>query len=232
MIWLGFLLMAGQPAPVFDAVTAPDEILATQRGGLRLPNGIDVAMTVQTTTAVDGAVVLETVWTVDAGQPQLAVYTPARGTPVASTAAPGGQGIAAASTSATVTYDRQHGIQVATNGWRPAVTVSGAPGAATPTAGLERVDPGEPVTTDGGVVSASAPGQLSGVQLAGMDIQVTHLNGQAFGSVIQNMGSDRVIDTQTTLSIDLRDAGPDVLGSAFLRVEALAVDALAGRIGS
>ena len=64
------LLLAGQVAPLSDAE------LARQRGGFRLPNGVDVALTVQTQTAVDGAVVLRTVFRADQGAPTLTVFTP------------------------------------------------------------------------------------------------------------------------------------------------------------
>ena len=62
-----------------------------------------------------------------------------------------------------------------------------------------------------------------------MDIRIVHLTGNAIGSAIANMGSDRAIDTQTTLSIDLRNAGPDVLGSTMLRVEDVGIGALTSR---
>ena len=63
----------------FDRDALTDAELARQRGGFRLPNGIDVAMTVQTQSAVDGLVVLKTVFRADQGQPALTVLAPARG---------------------------------------------------------------------------------------------------------------------------------------------------------
>jgi hypothetical protein len=62
-----------------------------------------------------------------------------------------------------------------------------------------------------------------------MDIRIFHLTRNAIGSAITNTGSDRAIDTHTSVSIDLRNAGPDVLGSAMLRVEDVALGALASR---
>ena len=59
-------------------------------------------------------------------------------------------------------------------------------------------------------------------------IRVADIGG-AFGSAILNSGSDRTISTATTVSIDLRNAGPEVLGSALLRIEDVAIGALTTR---
>ena len=82
-----------------------------------------------------------------------------------------------------------------------------------------------PVATDNGTVQQD----MAGVSLQGTDIRIVHLTGSAIGSAIANSGNDRAIDTLTTLSIDLSNAGPDVLGSAMLRVEGVAIDAASMR---
>ncbi|MGJ3626986.1 hypothetical protein AB5I41_08885 [Sphingomonas sp. MMS24-JH45] len=84
--------------------------------------------------------------------------------------------------------------------------------------------------TAAGSVSERTQGALRLVELTGSDIAVTHIAGGAFGAAIANMGSDRTIDTQTSVAIDLSGAGPDVIGSAMLRVQDVATQALAGRL--
>ena len=44
------------PGP-FGVAALPEEVRAQQRGGIRLPSGIDVALSVDTVTAIDGSVV-------------------------------------------------------------------------------------------------------------------------------------------------------------------------------
>ena len=62
------------------------------------------------------------------------------------------------------------------------------------------------------------------MRLEGDGLDITHLVGNALGSIIANTGSDRAIDTATTVGIDINGASPANLGSAMLRVEAIAID--------
>ena len=208
----------------FTQAPLPDAVLAEHRGGLRLPNGIEANWSIDTRTAINGTVVLQTVVRIDTGAPQVAVYAPANGQPVA---LPGQAGTAGGGGGQpTVSYDRQSGLLVTSVTSPAAFTVTGQPGRNGPIDGLRAIDPRTPVATDAGTVRLAG---TSGVTLAGSDIRITHLTGNALGSAIINTGSDRVIDTQTTLAIDLSNAGPDVLGSAMFRVENLTFDALSGR---
>lgn len=173
-----------------------DEGLAAQRGGFSLPNGIDVALSIDTQTAVDGAVVLRSVFRVDTGKPETAVYVPRAGQVV-----PEGRG----------------GTSVQVNGGTVAIP-----------AGLVRAEAG--TVTDNGVVTIGERGGVRTAGLSGAGLDITHLAGTAIGSAIANSANGRTIDTQTNVSIDLRGAGPDVLGSAMLQAQALASDAVAGRV--
>ena len=218
----------------FDRDALTDAELARQRGGFRLPNGIDVAMTVQTQSAVDGLVVLKTVFRADQGQPALTVLAPRPGQQVAAPL-PATTTASSANSGPNVTYDSRNGIQISSGGGGPAVTLSAAGMAATPLAGtadgLTAIDVGPGgVATDAGVVSAATQGAIRSVELTAKDLSITHFAGSAFGSAIANSGSDRTIDTQTAVTIDLANAGPDVLGSALLRVDSIATDALASRM--
>ena len=133
----------------FAATPVADEELAEHRGGFRLPGGIDVAMTIDTQTAVDGAVVLRTVFRADQGTPTLATYVPRAGGTVAGASAGASR---PAATIPVVSYDRQSGIRV--SGGVAAPGVSLAPHAGAIPAGLEQVSGG--AATDAGAVSSTS----------------------------------------------------------------------------
>ncbi|HEU4649990.1 MAG TPA: hypothetical protein VFS49_01115 [Croceibacterium sp.] len=211
-------------APVFAAAPVSDAALAEMRGGIELPNGIDLALTVQTQTAIDGAVVLRTVFALVDGPPTIRVFAPAAGQTVAEGPA-ALSGATDARIGATVVLDASQGIQVRPGlAVLPVVVRSGPAAVAAASGGLEPVD-APAFLTDAGVVDRST----DGVTLTGADFSVTHFIGGAFGSAILNSGSDRTINTATTVSIDLRNAGPEVLGSAMLQVEDVALGATAWR---
>lgn len=230
------LLLLAQAAPIASAPVADPE-LAQQRGGFQLPNGVDVALTVQTQTAVDGAVVLRTVFKADVGTPTLTVFTPKPGMTVQAgpsngVSEDGGVGTSAAVMTPTVSYDPRTGIQVTPGVSAPAINITSGHAAAeaAPPADLQTVDArGAGVATAAGLVTQVDTEHLRTVQLQGADLAVTHFAGNAFGSAIANSGSDRAIDTQTTVSLDLSNAGPDVLGSAMLRAMDVASAATAMR---
>ncbi|HEX8419197.1 MAG TPA: hypothetical protein VF638_04200 [Sphingomonas sp.] len=223
-----WLLLAAQAATPLGAPAVSDPVLAEQRGGFRLPSGIDVAITVQTQTVLDGAVVLRTVFRADQGAPTLTVLAPTPGQTVAVTrnataAAAGGQ-----PAMPTVTYDRANGIQLIPGVAAPQIAVtSGRTQSLAAAPGLAPVAPG--AVTDNGTVSAAGANGLRTVTLQGPDLTITHLAGNAFGSAILNAGNDRAIDTQTSVSIDLRNAGPDVLGSSMFKIQDLAIASAALR---
>lgn len=222
MIAALLLLLLGQGAPV-AAKALPDHELAEQRGGFRLPSGIDVALTVQTQTAIDGAIVLRTVFRADEGAPTLTVSTPRPGETVV--AQGGGAPATVNSGTLVVSYDPRSGIQVTQGMTVPTVNVTsgGASAAVVGSPDLQQVDvSGAGVATDAGQVTAARSGGLDTVRLTAADLVVTHFTGNAFGSAIANSGSDRAIDTQTTVSIDLSNTTSDVVNSAMLRVEDLA----------
>lgn len=224
---------SARAVPAFDAGTVPDQVLATQRGGVRLPNGIDLALAVQTQTAVNGAVVLQTVYAVDKGPATLTVYVPSPGSVVpAQRAAP--PSVSPAAMTPIVSYDPRTGHSVTQGYSGMPVTVGGGNVAVVSSTsipeGLVVLDQSASENTAAGAVSSRSDGLLKTVTLAGNDLTIAHLAGAAFGSAIANTGSDRAIDTMTSISIDLRSAGPDVLGSVFFRVEDVALGALGSRL--
>ncbi|WP_277979468.1 hypothetical protein [Sphingomonas phyllosphaerae] len=219
------LMLLGLGQALFGALApVPDATLAQERGGFMLPGGIDVALTVQTQTAVDGAVVLRTVFQASQGAPTLTVYAPRVGETVA--AAPAVGAGSAGSRAPSVTYDTRSGFQVTPGTSASGIGVAAAGAAAWP-AGLEAVVGG---MTDHGVITQGQQGGTRTVELSGSDLTVTHLAGNVFGTAIANSGSDRVIDTETSVAIDLGAAGAELLaGSALLRVGEIAGAATAMR---
>lgn len=227
MLVLAFLLQtAAAPLP-YEAPQVPDPELAEMRGGFRLPNGIDVALTVQTQTAINGNIVLHTVFRADQGTPSLSVFAPRDGEAVASDR-PAATGTASASSMPVVTYDARNGLTVSRGAAAgPNIALGGT--AAVP-GGLQRIDTASgPIATQNGVISASGAGRVQTVDLRAGDLQLSHLSGGAFGAAVANSANDRMIDTVTTVSIDLRNAGPDVVGSTAFRLEDMALGALALR---
>ena len=198
----------------------PDAELAAQRGGFELPGGIDVALTVQTQTSLNGSVVLRTVFRADNGPATLTVYAPRPGETVAA------RGVAGTGRAAmpTITYDSRSGLHVT-----PGVSTLAVSTGATPAteAGLAQVADG--AVTDHGTIVQAVRGGVQSTELRSDDLTIAHLAGSAFGSAILNSGSDRAIDTQTTIGIDLNNAGPTLLASAALRIEDVAIDAMSLR---
>lgn len=190
-----------------------------------------MSLSIDTVTALDGKIVLQTVTRIAQGAPVVAAYAPADGETVALPASSQGAGAGTSAGQPRVSYDRQNGLTVSAG--MPTIPLSVRSGngeeATAIAPGLQSIDLAQSATTANGVVQASAQGGIRGVELQGMDIRILHLTGNALGSAIANTGSDRAIDTQTTLSIDLRNAGPDVLGSAMLRVEDVALQAVGSR---
>lgn len=218
-----------QAASGFTAPPLPDSELARHRGGFRLPNGVDVALTVQTQTALNGAVVLRSVYSLDTGQPNFVVYTPKDGQTIASQNTPNNQaGVPVATTH--VSYDGRGGVRITPGVAVAPVTIGSA---ATPQATDDRfaaLPAGSTIVTGAGTVRQSSQAGLQTAELHGVDLSVTHLAGSAFGAAVVNAGNDRSIDTQTSLFISLGDAGPDVVGSSMLRAGEIAVDAAQFRV--
>ena len=225
------------PAWVLLAATAalappvPDHELATMRGGFALPTGLSVAMAVQSDTRVDGTLVLRTVYSIDHGAPALQVFAPRD---ASKTNREAGGASAPTNPGVSLTFDRQ-------NGARFGMTTSVAPNVQVSTGSATGIgmagDAGAPVNLDSGSVQVPAgvldvtrttAGQR--VHLSGDGIDVTHLVGNAIGTAIANTANDRIIDTATTLGLDISGATPNNLGSSMLRVDTLGLDATAAMI--
>lgn len=87
----------------------------------------------------------------------------------------------------------------------------------------------------GNAVSPGAAGAISTRQIAngtmiqykGAAIDIGHIVGGAYGSVLANRGDNRAIDISTTIDLEIAGATAELIGSAGMRAEALALDATA-----
>lgn len=193
-------LLAATPAaahPFGPPVT--DRELATMRGGIRLPDGTDVAIGVAIETQVNGVVALRTQFSTL--QPGVAVF--AGGAP-----AIGGTAVATGATSAPIVgYDRNAAgttITVAPAATPVAVNLSG--GALPPPDGAPlAVSPGGPAvaTTLGNVTLRAASGGFTS-ELAGRGFDIEQSVGQFTGAVVRNTVDNQAITTSTWISINLQ----------------------------
>lgn len=233
------LLLAMTEAPFGTTVDpVPPPVLDTIRGGFLLPNGIDLAMTVQTETAVDGHVVLRSVFSADQGPATLTVFAPAAGKTgpaLANTATAAEGAVGGTGQGVSVSLDRTSGIvsiQPTGSGVAPGtmVTVAGTGQAA----GSEADDGLVPVALNGpsqaaaGTVSIHTAPTGPTVEYSAPDLVVDHLFGRAFGSVVANTANDRSIDTVTSVSLDLHNATAALVGSSLVQAQTLALDAARG----
>ncbi|MFT3977039.1 MAG: hypothetical protein QM688_08015 [Sphingomonas bacterium] len=229
-------MMAGTPVWGEAAFGDPvdDATLAGSYGKFLAPGGIDLAMSVQSSTTVNGNLVLRSVFSVDQGPGRLQVFAPASGSngPQVSLPATSGTGNVQSNMSGSqgvsVSVDRATGTTIIQPTYgtasAPAVSVSNtqAPAAAVDNSGLVPVTPAASgVETGAGVVSIASTGDGARVTLDGAGFSISHLVGAATGSVIANAANDRTIDTVTNVQIDLHNAQAMALGSAMLRVDSV-----------
>ncbi len=214
-----------------EYVPLPEIELSAHRGGFKLPNGVDVALTVQSQTAIDGAIVLRTVFRLDQGSPQFSVFAPKPGEPVAApTSGATSTSTSNASEAPIISFDSRSGVHITQSRNAPSISVTFAPPEAGENSAFAELSAnGHDIATDNGTISQSSQQGLASAQLQASDISIRHLAGHAFGSVITNAGSDRIIDTQTSINIDLRNAEATLLGSGALRIDSLIIDGLLTR---
>ncbi|MGI4879291.1 MAG: hypothetical protein ACRYG4_17595 [Janthinobacterium lividum] len=216
--------------PFAASARVADADLATMRGGFALPNGIDIALAVQMDAAINGALVLRTVFRVDQGSPTLAVYAPAPGTTgPAHTALPtGGNSTALVLDRAAGTMTVQPVADVPT---QVAVSANsgasvGAPAGLAP---LAATVGGPAVATGAGSVQLSAIPSGTRVDLSGSMIDISQLVGSTFVNSVQNSGNNRVIDTATTINVNLSNTSAMAAATVAARVSSV-VDQIASRL--
>lgn len=228
MSWLTAALLAQAISIPFNAGPISDHDLAQMRGGFSLPNGINIALAVQTQTKIDGAVVLRTVFQADEGPSRFIAYVPT--TNGSSSIGASGQRTAT-TTPPVIDFDNRNGIRFAPGVTLPLVG-SGSQAkviASSTPDGFAAVAPDSPTKTGSGVVNVSNVGPNYHATLESAMLSISHVAGQAFGSVVANAADNRSIDVESTVDLRLAGVSPDTLGSSMFRVENTAIDALRSR---
>lgn len=217
-------------AAAFAVAAVSDAELSDMRGGFSLPGGLEAIMAVQTETSVNGGLLLRSVYRIDQGPPTLQLYAPAVGQTVRAQAAGANAADRGAQGAVRVNFDRQNGFSISRQMGMPTTSVTvglAKPGTETAPDNLQPLDLSSgPVETAGGRVSVSELPQGVRARIEGDGIDASHLFGAAFGSVVANTANDRAIESATTITLDLRGATPMNLGSAMLRAEGVAADAV------
>ncbi len=234
---LAALFLAATPAfaesPFDDAKRVDDRDLAQMRGGFAIPGGIGVALAVQMDVAVDGALVLRTVFRADQGPSTLTVYAPAPGQTGPSWSAPAPTpGTRLAPVAPVVIIDRAAGITTLQPGLTTPTSVAvssvGDANVGAAPVGLMPLNVtvgGPAVETGGGALQLVPISQGTRITLADNGTIVTQLVGQAFLNAVTNSASNRMIDTSTSLNVNLTGASATQFATAALRAQDIAVDA-------
>lgn len=235
MSFVTALLVAASPLNSQPStLPVPDRELATMRGGVLLPNGLNVAVGIDIQTRIDGVLALHTIYTSEQPNPGIRVYTDGTNSPATAptttTVITGGSGmiptvsvgrsptgttIVASSSSAPMTVNVVSGP---TSGWLDAAGQTMVPVVAN----------GPAVAASSGVISLANDDRGARVTLVAPSVQVDHLVGQATGAVVSNTASNRVIDTVSSVNVDLVGI-PAGLSGGILMVNRLAADAASRR---
>ena len=230
---LAFLLLvasAAEPSPTI-VVEAPhrmlpgpivaDAELARMRGGLLLPNGLDVSIGIDIQTRVNGLLALHTVYASQGPAAGVRVFADG---PNPVPLAPATQSVSAAATAGTPTLivDRSPtGTTIIPSTASPATTVNlvnGDPSTWLSGAGQTQIPVqanGAAVATPNGNVSLANTSTGTVVALQTPTLLVQQLIGQATGVVIANTGNNQMIDTVSSVNVDLQGLSPELLSSTF-----------------
>jgi hypothetical protein len=221
-------------APFLPADKVADAALAGMRGGLRLPDGLDVQIGIDIETRLNGALILHTIYSSDGPNAGIKVYTGGTSTPARTAGAIKVSG-SATSNAPVIVVDRTATGTIVSARPQPvpvnAALVQGSPADWPDVSGQNAVA----VTANGPAVSSGGNGiQLTSdrqgavVTLDAPGLEVRHLVGRATGVVIANTGNDRVIDTASAVNVTLQGLSP-VLMSSFLTINRIAASAAQAR---
>ena len=230
------LLLAGVLAPSANSwgvSPVPDRELATMRGGILLPNGLNIAIGIDIQTRIDGVLALHTIYSSEAPAKGIQVYTDGTNSP---STAPGSTVVTTGGTlNASVDASRSPAgttVIPATSSQPTTINVVSGP---TSTwlngAGQNNVPVvanGPAIAATSGTISLTEDAQGARVTLSTPTIEVQHLVGQATGAVISNTANDRTIDTVSSINVNLVGVPAGLLGSALM-INRIAVDAASRR---
>ena len=227
------IVVTGRPRPI-DAAVVPDAALAGMRGGLMLPNGLNLSIGFDIQTRVDGLLALHTIYSSDGPDAGIRVFTDGAGSVPT---APGTLTVTTdgdAPTPSTTVARAPTGttVSVAVPNMPATLNIlSGAPStwiAGTGETAVPVTANGPGVATAAGNVRLSTDAGGSAVILDAPGLEVRQLVGRATGVVIANASSDRVIDTVSSINLDLRGLSPE-LAAGFALSDGLALAIATGR---
>jgi hypothetical protein len=216
-----FVVTARREMPALHGSIVPDVQLATMRGGIQLPNGLAVSIGIDIQTRIDGVLALHTIFNSDGPTAGIAVYTDGTDSP---RTAPGTTTVTIATSPdvPSLVVDRSPtGTTVTSQRVMPAATVNlinGEQATWLTAIGQTRVAVianGPAVATESGSISLSNDGSGAVVTLDAPMLQVRQLIGQATGAVVANTGNDRVIDTVSSVNVDLQGLSPTMMAGIF-----------------
>jgi hypothetical protein len=206
----------------FHGVVVPDLELARMRGGLRLPNGLDVSLGIDIQTRVNGLLALHTVYASEGLVTGVRVFADgANPVPIAPTT----QTVSATATPGTPTLivDRSPtGTTIIPSINTPAATVNLVNGdQSTWLSGDGQqqipVQPNGPaIATPNGDVRLMTTDAGTVVTLQTPTLLVRQLLGQATGIVVANTANDQTINTISSVNVDLQGISPELLSSTFV----------------
>lgn len=206
-----------------------DAELATMRGGVQLPNGLNVAIGIDIQTRIDGVLALHTVFSSEGPAAGIRVYTDGPGGP---SSVPGSVTVATGDPSwPSVAVSRTPTGTTVTAGGAgnpPSVNIVAGPAPDWPNAGGQNVVPvtanGPAIEASSGSIRLTADDSGAQVTLVTPATEIRHLVGQATGAVIANTADDRSIDTVSTINVNLLGL-PVALMNGVLLVNRIAADA-------
>ena len=204
------------PGPVVK-----DGELARMRGGLLLPNGLDVSIGIDIQTRVNGMLALHTVYASEGAATGVRVFADG---PKPVPLAPATLSVSAAPTMGTPTLivDRSAtGTTIIPSTATPATTVNLVNGdQSTWLSGEGQTQipvqaNGPAVATPNGNVSLANTATGTVVSLQTPTLLVQQLLGQATGVVVANTADNQAIDTISSVNVDLQGLSPELLSSTF-----------------
>jgi hypothetical protein len=187
------------------------------RGGVLLPDGLDVDIGIDIQTQVNGVLVLHTVLsTADPGQ-ALRVYSggtaPANAGATTVTLNAGGPVLTLNRTGSATT------LQTPSTPLNPTVLVVSAPTSIWPQYPNENqvgVTPnGPPVQTANGAIQEQQSGNNTSVTLSSPGLSVAQLVGDSLGTVVTNQLDNQTIQSTTVVDVDLHGTWPATANALF-----------------
>ena len=232
----GILLFAAAVAPIttsWSVPPVPDPDLATMRGGIMLPNGLNIAIGIDIQTRINGVLALHTVYSSEAPTNAIRVYTDGTNSP---STAPGSTEVATGGTlNASVDAARSPtGTTVvpATSSQPTTINVVSGPTSTwldgTGQTNVPVVANGPGIAASSGTISLTEDAQGAQVTLSTPTIEIQHLVGQATGAVVSNTANNRTIDTVSSINVNLIGVPAGLLGNALM-VNRIAADAASRR---